>query len=91
MKTIEELYSEVIASEDLKKEFLALKPEEMEGFAEKYGCKATLDEIKAYISENIPDSGVLSDNDLTQISGGKGGEGRPKPDPRYQYNRDYYQ
>lgn len=41
MKTIEELYNEVIASEDLKKEFLALKPEEVEGFAEKHGCNAT--------------------------------------------------
>ncbi|MGN0596595.1 MAG: bacteriocin [Ruminiclostridium sp.] len=71
MKTLEELYNEVIASEDLKKEFLALKPEEVEGFAEKYGCKATFDEIKAYITEHIPDSGSLSDNELNQVTGGK--------------------
>ncbi|MGN0578512.1 MAG: hypothetical protein ACI4J4_07825 [Ruminiclostridium sp.] len=57
MKTIEELYNEVMVSEELKKEFLALKPEEVEGFTEKYGCKATLDEKSAA-------SGELSDEEI---------------------------
>ena len=43
MKTLEELYNEVMASDELKKEFCSLLPEEVEGFAEKHGCKATLD------------------------------------------------
>ena len=34
MKTLEEFYNEVMASEELKKEFCALKPDEVEGFAE---------------------------------------------------------
>ena len=72
MKSIAELYHEVLASEELKKEFLALKPEEVEGFAEKYGCKATLDEIKAYIIERNSASGELSDDELNQVAGGKG-------------------
>lgn len=72
MKTIEELYNEVIASEDLKKEFLALKPEEIEGFAEKHGCKATLDEIKAFLTEKSAAKGELSDEELQQVAGGKG-------------------
>ena len=71
MKTIEELYNEVMASEELQKEFLALKPEEVEGFAEKYGCKATLDEIKAYIIERNPSSGELSDEELNRVAGGR--------------------
>ena len=83
MKTIEELYNEVIASEELKKEFVSLKPEQLEGFAEKYGCKATLDEIKAFLAEHISNSESLSDEELTQIAGGKGGEGRRHYGPDY--------
>ena len=73
MKTIEELYNEVMASEEMKKEFLTLKPEEVEGFAEKHGCKATLDEIKTFLTEKSTASGELSDDELEQIAGGKGG------------------
>ena len=72
MKTVEELYKEVLASEELKKEFLALKPEEVEGFAAKYGCKAGLDEIKAFFEAKKNQGGVLSDDDLDQVAGGKG-------------------
>lgn len=71
MKTIEELYNEVMASEEMKREFLALKPEKVESFAEKYGCKATLDEIKAFLTEKSTASGELSDDELEQIAGGK--------------------
>ena len=77
MKTIEELYNEVMASEEMKKEFLALKPEEVEGFAEKYGCKATFDEIKAFLTEKSTASGELSDDELEQVAGGKGSGGYP--------------
>ena len=72
MKTIEELYSEVLASEELKKEFLSLKPEKVEDFAAKYGCKASLDEIKAFFEEKKSQSGALSDEELDQVAGGKG-------------------
>ena len=71
MKTIEELYNEVMASEEMKKEFLALKPEKVEGFAEKYGCKATLEEIKAFLNEKSTASGELSDDEIEQVAGGK--------------------
>ncbi len=74
MKTIEELYNEVMASEELKKEFLSLKPEEVEGFAEKYGCKATLDEIKAFLTEKSAAAGELSDEEIEQVAGGKGAD-----------------
>ena len=71
MKTLEELYSEVLASEELKKEFLSLKPEEVEGFAAKYGCKASLDEIKAFFETKKNQAGELCDAELDQIAGGK--------------------
>ena len=72
MKTLEELYNEVLASEELKKEFLSLKPGEVEGFAAKYGCKASLDEIKAFFEAKKSQAGALSDDELDQIAGGKG-------------------
>ena len=72
MKTIEELYKEVLASEELKNEFLSLKPEEVEGFAAKYGCKASLEEIKAFFEAKKSQTGALSDEELDQIAGGKG-------------------
>ena len=75
MKTIEELYNEVLASEELKKEFLSLKPEEVEGFAAKYGCKASLDEIKAFFEAKKNQAGELSDADLDQVAGGKSADG----------------
>ena len=70
MKTIQELYQEVLGSEELKQEFLSLKPGEIEGFAASHGCEATLDDIKAFF-ESKKESGALSDAELEQIAGGK--------------------
>ena len=70
MKTLEELYNEVIANDELKKEFCALKPEEVENFAEKHGCKTTLDEMKAFLSEKSTKSGELSDDEIEKVAGG---------------------
>ena len=71
MKTIEELYKEVIANDELKKEFLLLKGEGVEEFAAKHGCKATEDEIKDFLSEKKNSEGELSEEELDQIAGGK--------------------
>ena len=73
MKTLEELYNEVMASEELKKEFCSLKPEEIEGFAEKHGYKTALDEIKAFLTEKNTAEGEISEEEVEQIAGGKGG------------------
>ena len=58
----------------MKNEFLAIKPEEVEGFAEKHGCKATLDEIKAFLTEKSATADELSDEELQQVAGGKSGK-----------------
>ena len=76
MKTLNELYAEVIASDSLKAEFLALKtPEEIVAFAKKYGCDATLDDIKTFFEEKQKSSGELSEEDLEQVAGGKSANG----------------
>ena len=72
MKTLQELYTEVIASDALKAEFLALKtPEDIVAFAAKHGCEATLDDIKAFFQEKQNAEGELSEDDLEQVAGGK--------------------
>ena len=71
MKTLEELYNEVLASEELKKEFLSLKPEKVEDFAAKNGCKASLTEIKAFFEAKKNQTRELSDDELDQVAGGK--------------------
>ena len=72
MKTLNELYTEVMNSEELKNEFLTLKaPEDVVAFAAKHGCTATLDEIKAFFEEKAKAAGELSEDDLAQVAGGK--------------------
>ena len=76
MKTLNELYAEVMNSEELKNEFLTLKtPEDIVAFAAKHGCTATLDEIKAFFEEKAQAVGELSEDELTQVAGGKGANG----------------
>ena len=73
MKTLNELYTEVTASDALKAEFLALKtPEDIVAFAKKNGCDATLDDIKAFFEEKQKSSGELNEEELEQVAGGKG-------------------
>ena len=72
MKTLNELYAEVTASDALKNEFLALKtPEDIVAFAKKNGCDATLDDIKAFFEEKKKAAGELSEAELEQVAGGK--------------------
>lgn len=67
MKTLDQLYEEVLASEELKKEICSINEiDELGEFCKKHGCDATGNEIKRYFFARI---GV--DNKLDQLSGGK--------------------
>ena len=71
MKTLQELYNEVMNSDALKTEFLALTtPEQVVAFAEKNGCPATLEEIKSFFEEQSAAAGELSDEKLAMVAGG---------------------
>ena len=73
MKSLQELYDEVIASEEMKAEFLECgKTEEgTVGFLKKYDCAASVDELKAFLDEKmIAKTEELSDEELKQIAGG---------------------
>lgn len=71
MKTLQELYNEVMNSDVLKTEFLTLTtPEQVVAFAEKNGCPATLEEIKSFFEEQSAAAGELSDEKLAMVAGG---------------------
>ena len=71
MKTLQELYNEVIQSDELKKEFLeAGKNGKAEEFIKVHGCDATLDEIKAFLEEQAKADKELSAEELENVAGG---------------------
>ena len=71
MKTLQELYNEVMNSDALKTEFLSLTtPEQVVAFAEKNGCPATLEEIKSFFEEQSAAAGELSDEKMAMVAGG---------------------
>ena len=67
MKTLQGLYSEVMNSDALKTEFLALtEPEQIVAFAEKNGCTATMDEIRSKDWSLVPSKYIeFVDRDLS--------------------------
>ena len=71
MKTLQELYNEVIQSDELKKEFLeAGKNGKAEEFIKAHGCDATLDEIKTFLEEQNKADKELSADELENVAGG---------------------
>ena len=71
MKTLQELYNEVIASDELKKEFLeAGKNGKAEEFIKAHGCDATMDEIKVFLEEQAKADKELSAEELENVAGG---------------------
>ncbi len=72
MKTLYELYNEVVASEELQNEILSMESlEELVTFAAKHGCDTTLDDIEAFLEEKQKAFGELSEEELEQVAGGK--------------------
>ena len=71
MKTLQELYNEVIQSDELKKEFLeADKNGKAEEFIKAHGCDATLDEVKTFLENLIKTDKELSVEELENAAGG---------------------
>ena len=71
MKTLQELYNEVIASDELKKEFLEVgKNGKAEEFIKAHGCDATLDEIKVFLENLTKSDKELSTEELENVAGG---------------------
>ena len=68
MKSLQDLYKEIIANEELKKAFMeAAKAGKVLEFIKAQGCETTEEELKAFLSKQ---SGELSDDELDNAAGG---------------------
>ena len=71
MKTIEELYNEVMANDDLWKEWVkAQNTGTQEAFLKKYDCSSTLEEAIAFIDEKNNEDEEISLDQLDHVAGG---------------------
>ena len=69
MKTLQDLYNEVIANDELKTEFMeAAKDGRPMEFLKAHDCEATEEELSAFLKER--ESGELSDEELDNAAGG---------------------
>ena len=69
MKNLQELYAEIIGSDELKQAYLeAAKGGKVADFLKAQGCEATAEEIKAFLKEKSNQQ--LSDEELDSVAGG---------------------
>lgn len=72
MKTIQELYSEIMASQDLKEKFIeAASAGKQEDFLKEHGCDATPEEVVAFLKEKSEEDAPLSLDELENSAGGE--------------------
>lgn len=68
MKTLEALYQEILASEELQKNFAeAMQKNSAESFLKANGCEAAKEELKAFLLEK---QNELTEEELDSVSGG---------------------
>jgi len=71
MKTLQDLYKEVMASDELKAAVAqAAKDNKVADFLKAQGCDATEDEFKAFLVEKAKDDKALSEDELENVAGG---------------------
>ena len=71
MKTLQELYNEVLGSDELKKALAeAINGGKVEDFLKTHGCNASKDELIAFAAEQQAKSGELPDDALDAVAGG---------------------
>ena len=71
MKTIQELYNEVMASEELKAQIIeATRTGKTEEFLKEHGCDARMEEVAAFLKEKSEEDTPLSMDELENSAGG---------------------
>lgn len=69
--TIEALYKEIIASDELKSAFVeAVKAQKLGGFLKAQGCEAAEAEVVDFIKSLRSAEGELADDELNSVAGG---------------------
>ena len=72
MKSLQELYDEILASDELKQEFAeAAKSEEtIAAFLKDHACDASVSDLAAFLKEQLADKKELSEGEMEQVAGG---------------------
>ncbi len=71
MKTLEELYQEVLAGEELKKAFSeAVNENRVTEFLKANGCETDAETLEAFLKEKTENQGELADEELDSVAGG---------------------
>ena len=73
MKTMQELYSEIVASDELKQAIVeAMKANELEDFLRSHDCEATAEEVGEFVETKAAEDAPieLSDDELKYVAGG---------------------
>ena len=71
MKTIEQFYNEIIASEELKEKLAAVSSaQKLDEFLKENEVEGTKEEFKEYVVEKAKTSGELTDEQLEAVAGG---------------------
>ena len=72
MKTIQEMYNEIMANKELKAQLIeAAKAGKQEEFLKAQGCEATLEEVKAFLEAKTKEDAPLSLDELENAAGGR--------------------
>ena len=72
MKTIQELYNEVMGNQELKEKLIeAAKAGKQEDFLKEMGCEATPEEVAAFLKAKAEEDAPLSVDELENSAGGK--------------------
>lgn len=73
MKTVRELYVEVMANDEQKRAFVeAMKADKLEDFLKAHDCEATEEEVREFIETKAAEDTPLelSEDELERIAGG---------------------
>ena len=71
MKSIQELYNEIMGSQELKAQFIeSAKAGKQEEFLKAHGCEATLQEVQTFLEANQKKDAPLSFDELENAAGG---------------------
>ena len=68
MKTVEELYKDIVASKELQEELKTVLYETLGDFLAKHGCEATAQEFVAFV--RAQSEGPIDDDAAATIAGG---------------------
>ena len=72
MKSIQELYNEVMENQKLKEKFIeAANAGKQEDFLKEMGCEATPEEVKAFLEAKAQEDAPLSLDELENSAGGE--------------------